>query len=214
MKRDELSDVSPVSWEAAERLLIEWGDEYARIHEALGKSAATTIAKSLEHAQAFEDEAWRPRRRVRRECLDCGYRSPSRRWGAFVGPKRKRLSWSSDACPRCKSLHYREATLTARGRETKVAAPGRLALQALSTQTLRIEAALTRLPDDWMRDVLHRRYRIRQPDRKACQELRVTKSHYQRWINMAVAQFAIVWVEAEVERGLTRSASRAVIRPA
>lgn len=211
IERDD--DVSDELYQAAVKRLEAWGDEYQRIKAALSETAGDpeerpvrhqrlaawkeTIARALGRAQSgtAEDPRWK---RSRRECLECGHRASPRRWGKYLGAGRrkgrvKRIAWSSDACPKCGSTSYRIATLTARGRETRSGAAS-LGLAALSTEALRTEALLKRLtPEE--RDVIARKFRIRQKDEDACRDLRVRKGVYRLWVDAAIAQFAIVLAE-------------------
>lgn len=210
MIQDE--DVSDELFDEAHKRLTAWGDEYRRISEALSPPIASepgevpikhqrlaawkeTISRALGRAQhgPAEDPRWK---RSRRECINCGHRASPKRWGKYVGDRGKkgvvqRQAWVSEACPRCGSTAYRAATLTARGRETRTS-PRVLPVPSLSSEALRTEALLKRLPEDYMRDVIHRRYRIGMPDRVACQDLRVPKNIYRLWLRMAVSQFALI----------------------
>lgn len=191
------TEVSVASYEAAEKRLLAWGAEYRRISEALDTTASTTISRTLQHAQVHDSGAPRGTRRPRRECLDCGWRMDPRRWGAFVGSRKhgnQRVSWNADACPKCGSTLYRQAELTADGKETPRSAPAPLALRSLSSEALRIERLLRHL-EPYLRDVIDRKYRIGQRDHEAARELRIPKRVYELWRRMAVAQFAEVLAE-------------------
>lgn len=188
-------DISTAAYEATHKLLTEWAAEYWRITGETGETdaSATTISRTLQAAQVFdEDEAPRETRRSRRECLDCHYRASVRRWGNYTASRvNGRRCWSSDACPKCRSTLYREAELSARGKETRNAGPVPLAIRSLSGEALRIEAAMKHL-EPYMRDVIHREYRIRQRTDEASRELRVPKNVYRGWVRIAVAEFALV----------------------
>lgn len=85
-----------------------------------------------------------------------------------------------------KTVEEREGKLTARGKQTRVA---RKPTPIVNSAVLEVDAVVAKLPG-WMQATLIRSYLYGQPDRTACQDMRMRKEEYAQRRRAAVEYVA------------------------
>lgn len=128
----------------------------------------------------------------------------------FIETEKRLVSWGSWACHAAEKLGYPQSTSiarlieqvkvfdrqrgeakrgkeTARGKETVSFRPP--AIGPVPGEIMSVDAAIAKLPK-WAETTIWRSYRYGQPDRRACQDLRMPKAAYRAQRESAVLQVA------------------------
>lgn len=166
MVTDQVAD----DFEAAEKLLTEWGIVCRRNSDYLGLPRMSGIRAMIEHVRR-ED---RLRKGVRKKNV----REVHKEW---------RKGEDTDAKEVAEAFSYIDRYLTAQGKQKR---PFKTLRDAgINSRVLQTDAIVARM-EKWMQTVIMRSYLYGQPDENACRDLRMRKHLYRQHREAAVECFS------------------------